>query len=727
MQSNLKQIKALCGIRLRLLWNTIRSRAGLGKIIGLSFAAFIMFIFTALGASDILEGIFKLPYSNILAEWTIGLLVIFAILVVFTGDLVSGHTLNTSQMSSDFHYLSTLPIPTTVLIFIKLFEKLITDYFGILFLLPGLIGISCYKAYSWNAFLVGFLMYFEVGILTGLLINLVMITLTRFFKTSTINNFFSIFGYVSAVITLIPFFVLSDFNPTYIPKIIEFIDYAQNYLAWLVAPIRWIAVPLLLSTPYCKEFGNITILWAILVVILTILFYSAVKHNWFAYAHSSKALSTKRPHKKLFSGLFHKEFLMLKSDFNLLVNAVLMPISIIIIEIYFIKQAFNFTSMYSVMNFIFASIIYFSMFGPINIIGYEGKSMTLLEAMPITPAKLIKKKFSFWCLMALGIFIPATISTFLIIKFDASTIALATIQTIAFTIGAVWIAVCLSAIFARYDTTVLQQRSTFVGKMAAMFLMTLLVHTKDFSWLNVFTVILFVTTAYLCYIKAKTCLAFRQDKEALSSDNHMMVNCFLLFLSFIAIETSITHFFKAFAPESDTGNWAWYLSLAFTLPFVIINRKKGSRVFPKASFTEFSKAILIAILSLAGAFFYLRNDSALFKLIWENVQQIINFGGYFFIPRQIWKSIILVLGTVFMTAFVKRAEEFFIADKNNMVKALGCLLITLITPSTLMPAILLYMVLIYFFSFRRSSTAICFYSAVPYFFLLFGYLLWGNL
>lgn len=725
MISNLKQIRALCAIRLRLLWNTIRSRSGLGRIIGLSFAAFIMFIATASGASDLLQGIYQLPFANLLAEWTIGLLVFYAILIVFTGDLVSGHTLNTGQMSSDFHYLSTLPIPTTSLIFIKIFEKLITDYFGILFLLPALIGISCFKAYTWNGFLAGFLIYVETGIVTGLLINLVLIALSRFFKPSTINNFFSIFGYVSAIVTLIPFLLLSDFNPVYIPKILEILDYAQTYAGWLIAPIRWIATPLLLSTPFCIEFGKLTILWFALTVILTTLFYSAVKNNWFGYAHSRKALTGKVSRKRLFSGLFHKEFIMLKSDFNLLVNAVFMPISIIIVEIYFMKQVFSFTSMYSVMNFIFGSIIYFSMFGPINIIGYEGKSMTILEALPITPAQLIKKKFSFWCILALIIFVPATIATFRIINFDTHTTIIATLQAIAFTSCAVWLTVCLSAIFAQYDTNVLQQRSTFVGKMAAMSLLTLLLNAKTLTYLNTFTILLFITIAYLCYIKAKAYLAFRQDKEALETDNHLMLNAFLLFLSFIALETTITHTFLALSPDSDTGIWNWSLSLPLILPFVILNRKKRNAIFPKTSLPEMLKAVLIALCSIAGTVLYLKASNTILDPIREDAQQIIDFCRYLIIPTSFWKLILVLLGTTFMTAFTKRAEEFFVSDKSLMVKALGCLLMTLASPPALMPAVLFYMILIYIFSIRRDSTAICTYSAILFYLLLFIYLIWG--
>ncbi len=414
-------------------------------------------------------------------------------------------------MSSDFNYLSTLPLSPTILILTKVFERLITDYFGILFLLPAFIGISCYKAFTFNAIAAALLLYFEISFLIGLSINLVMICLTRFFKNSTINNFFSIFGYISALLTLIPFLMLSNFNPSHVPKVIETIDYLQTTLGCLLSPIKWMASTILYSTPFSMAFLKFSILWLITSAFLTFLFRLAIVNNWFAYVHSNKSVSSAHKGRRLFTGLFRKEFLMIKSDLNLLVNAILMPISIIAVEIYFLKRVFSFTSVDSIMNFIFGSIIYFSMFGPINIIGYEGKAISLLETMPISPARLIKKKYTFWVIIALIIFIPAAIITFRTLGFYWSITTNAALLTAAFTMASVWITVSLSAIFAKYDAKVLQQHSTFLGKMTAMALMSLLLPLKSLTWLNFYSLLVFIVLAQLCYTKAQTLLVFRQD------------------------------------------------------------------------------------------------------------------------------------------------------------------------------------------------------------------------
>lgn len=719
-----KQVIALFSVRLKLYLNNIRSKAGLGKIIGMSLAALIMVLATASAASDTLDSIYKLPFANIIAEWGIGFLALYAIFVVFTGDLVSGHTLNTGQMSSDFHYLATLPISPTVLILTKLFERLITDYFGILFLLPALIGVACYRAYTVNSFLVAILLFFEISITIGLLINLANIFLMRFFKKSTRNNFYSIFGYISAILTLIPFLLLSNFNPAHVPIILEKIADIQDRAEWLIVPIRWLAVPLLKSTPFCIEFLKITILWFILSAILTILFHIAVKNNWFTYAHSSKSVSKSIFSKKLFSGIFWKEWLMLKSDLNLLINALLMPISVIAIEIYFLKQVFSFTSMSSVMNFIWGSIVYFSLFGPINIIGYEGKAISLLESMPISPSEILKKKYYFWVLVALIIFVPSTIITFKVLSFDWLVTTEATVLTIIFTLASVWSTVCCSAIFAKYDTLVLQQHSTFLGKMAAMFLMSLLLPIKNASWLNFYSLLVFVSLTSLCYIKAQNSIAFRQDKDFLNSETNLVINSLLLILSFVAMENNIRQLFYSIVPDVNTGIWSWALSIAAMFFFFIIFRRKSTPILPKITTKNFVKTISSSLISLIFSYcYFLLNPNSLLN-IKEDISQIIDFFSIIRVMKPLWTIIVFFILVVFMISVIRRIEENLFGKASHLVfNILGILLAILISTQNLYIPVAIFMLMLLFFKDKENNHALFFYSSVVYYSILFTYII----
>ena len=728
LKRTLKQIQALCVVKLRLLFNTIFSKSGIGKTIGIGISTLIMILATASGASDLLNEIYQLPFANLIAEWGIGFLVLYGIFVVFTGDLVSGHTLNTGQMSSDFHYLTTLPIPPTILIFTKQFERLITDYFGILFLLPGLIGISCYRAYTFKAFLAAILLYLEISFIIGLFINLLNICLTRFFKPSTINNFYSIFGYVSAILTLIPFLMLSNFNPSQVPWVLEKIAYLQDNYEWLMLPIKWAAAPLLYSTPFCVEFLKITILWLILSGVLMFLFHLAVKNNWFAYVHSNKSSAKSVKSHKLLKGLIWKEWLMMRSDLNLLVNAILMPISIIAVEIYFLKQVFSFTSMYSVMNFIFGSIIYFSLFGPINIIGYEGKTIALLESMPITPAQLIKKKYFFWVCVALIIFIPSTIVTFRVLNFDWEVTLEATAMTALFTIASVFATVCFAGIFARYDTVVLQQHSTFLGKMTAMAVMSILLPIKNYSWLNFYTLLIFLLITSLCYIKAQACIAFRQDKESLLSENNMMINCFLLLLSFVAIENNFQQFFYSIIPQINTGIWSWCLSLAITYFFMFIARKKSTPFFPKITNKATLRTIYITIISVITTIGYFTFFPNILKSVKADFAQIIEFFSIISIIKPLWSFIVLFMIVTFITAIVRRIEEnFFTKSCNLACNVLGVLLAVLLSTKNLMIPTFVFMITLQLLKDKKNNHAIVLYSSLIYFSVLYSYLIWSSI
>jgi hypothetical protein len=415
---------------------------------------------------------------------------------------------------------------------------------------------------------------------------------------------------------------------------------------------------------------------------------------------------------------------MLKSDLNLLINAILMPISVIAIEIYFLKQVFSFTSMYTVMNFIWGSITYFSLFGPMNIIGYEGKAISFLELLPITPSQLIKKKYAFWVLIALIIFIPATIITFRILSFDWNTTIEATILTILFTLASVWVTVSLSAIFANYETKVLQQHSSFIGKMAAMFIMSILLPIKTLNLLNFYSLMVFISITYACYLKAQSCIAFRQDKEALLSNNYQMLDCLILFLSFIAIENNLKQFFVSVIPNTNTGIWTWCLSLSAMFFFVLLAKKSDTPYFPKIDLKNSIKIICVSSLSLITTYLYYMFNTKSWLVLKSDIIQIVDFFSIISIIKPIWSIIVFILLTIFMVAIVRRIEEnYFNKYSNYYTYILGILLTLLISTKNLMIPVLLFTVILQIFKDKESKHSIVLYSSLIYFSALFFYLI----
>ncbi len=376
------------------------------------------------------------------------------------------------------------------------------------------------------------------------------------------------------------------------------------------------------------------------------------------------------------------------------------------------------------MNFIFGSVIYFSLFGPMNIIGYEGKSISILESMPISPSKLIKQKYYFWVVVALTIFIPSTIITFKFLNFDWLITLKATFMTFLFTSASVWVTVCLSAIFARYDTVVLQQHSTFFGKMATMSLISIILPVKNISWLNFYSVLIFILLTYLCYLKAQYCLAYRQDKEGLSSENYLTINCFILLMCFVAIENNIRQFFISLVPDSNTGIWSWCLSLFAIYFFMIIAKKKETPLVPKLTGKSFLKIISISVISIILTYGYFVFDSNSLVILKSDIAHIIGTFSLINIIKPICSVIFFLLFSSFLTAVIRRIEEnFFTKSSNFYIKLLGGLLAILLVTNKLMFPIMLFVITLQLFKDKENRHSIVFYSSVIYFSSLFAYLI----
>ena len=253
-----------------------------------------------------------------------------------------------------------------------------------------------------------------------------------------------------------------------------------------------------------------------------------------------------------------------------MINALLMPITLIILEIYFLKEVFSFSNPSAVLNMIFGSVIYFCMFGPVNSIGYEGKAISLLETLPISPRHLLVKKFTFWGTIAELIFMPSAAIVLHQMKFNFQTVLEGTAATGLFTIACVAATISISAIFPNFDSKILQQRSTLTGKFAALGIMLLLIPVKSLDLINIFNLTVFVTILALIWIKAETSLFFRLDSQAKKTDSNLVVNTLLLFCSFAACEISVLQFFRAVAPGMDTGMWNWFLTAVIFLPITIL-------------------------------------------------------------------------------------------------------------------------------------------------------------
>lgn len=664
MPESLRITAILCRLKVRLLINSLKNWASAGKTIGIGISVILTAFFINSGAADVINMLRMLPYAELLLDWLLGGMIVYVIFLVFTGDLLTGHSLNTGQMSTDFNYLQSLPVPPTGLIIVKLFERVITDYLGIIILFSGFLGLACRNGFTFEGLMLAFCLYLEISLLIGLIINLSMIFMTRFFRLTTINNIFSLLSYCSAFLSIVPYLVISNFLPETLDFVVSYLDVLNETVFVYLLPVQWLATSLL-SASFCDEFFYFSGFWAACMLIGTIFFSLAIGWNWFNYAHGNNVRQSNYG-KRFFRGLYHKEVMLLKGDFNLLINALLMPITLIILEIHFLKEVVSLTTPAAILNIVAGAIIYFCMFGPVNAIGYEGRTISLLEALPLPPQTLLANKSIFWTAIAECIFVPATIASMVKMGFSTGIIIEGTCYVALFTAACVWAAVLISAIFPCFDSKILQQRSTFAGKLAALALMLLLVPAKNLSATSIYSITIFVCIFGLIANKAVNILLFRLDDEARSSQTQKIVDTMIFFLAMAGCEISITHCFTALAPAIDTGMWNWMITAAVFFPasliLLLMNRQPAandqicSKTGSKLSWLIIPLQTAIILLISNHYFAQHPEIAAEFK---SDLAQITDLARAFSVSLPVWKSVLAIMATVFGSALTCLALQGF--------------------------------------------------------------------
>lgn len=557
-------ISVLFRLKLRLIYNQLINWNSAGKV----FSGFIGVILMILGVSSVSIELFdmlkQMPGTELIMDWLVAAILTYTIFLIFTGDLITGHTLNSGQMSQDFSFLCSLPISATSLIAVKLFERFITDYLGALILLSGFIGVVCREGLNPQGIIMSLMLYTQISLAVGLGINLVLIMLQRFFRAATINNFFSVLGYFSAFLTFVPYLIVSSYPADSIKWIYENLDFLNATFFRFALPAKWLGI-CFIKASFCNEFFLFTLFWIAAMIIGCFLFYLAVQSNWLHYSHSAGRVRSNEK-SRLFSGWLQKELILVTRDFNLAINAILMPLSIIVLEIYFLRSILNFSSLNSLLNIISGAVIYFCMFGPVNAIGSEGKAITILETIPMQPSEILRRKYFFWLMVAEMIFIPATITAAYLLNHNHSAIITAAATSAIFTAACVWVAISISAIFAVYDSKMLQQRSTLAGKLAGLAIMLLASPVKGFSINELKIVIIFICIGLLLDMKARICMFHRLDLQSQNSTTNARINFLLLIFITAGIEAGITSFFSAVAPGTDTGYWSTAIAMTIAAP-----------------------------------------------------------------------------------------------------------------------------------------------------------------
>lgn len=568
MFNDLNSFFAICRLKNKITLNTLKAKANSGKAFGLIIFAICCIWAVSDFSSEATSKLLFMPYGTDIIKLLFSFIVLCLCFITFTGDISLGHTFETGQLSKDFIFLKSMPIKPFTLIASKLYERFISDYFGFMVMFSFFIGISCRNGINFWGICVSTVLYVQLSLFIGLLINVLMLVLSHFFKKTTTENIFSAIGYISAFSILIPFLFFNSQPQQTLNKIAEIIKSCGDIPDILFAPFVWVA-ECLIQSKFCFEFVKFSLFWLVLMAIGCYAYSLAMKHNWFNLIVTNKVYTKVAYKSGWFKGIIGKEFKLLKSDFNMLFNAICMPITVILVEIYLMKNTFSFTSINSIRYMIFGSIIYFCMFGPINCVGGEGRSISLLEAMPISAEKFILNKFLVWFLLAEFIFIPTSFLAVYLLRFPIVINIKITLSVFVFTAICVLGAVLLSAISANYNAKSFPQRSSIIAKPAVMAMLFVAIFINSFSKLDILSLVGFLSLILLTWKKACLCLKHRLDDEVLELKVRKINYCLFLFSYFSAVVT-MQQIFEALIPGVNTSHWSYSFPLIVVAPLTIM-------------------------------------------------------------------------------------------------------------------------------------------------------------
>ncbi len=563
----------LCKVKLRIFANTLKAKVT-GKRAVLIFCAAVFLILTiGTAVSDLFkmaEGV--AATQTLLLEWIIGFIVVYAIMIVFVSDLLTGHTINAGQMSSDFDYLTTLPVPPASLFCVKTFERFAIDYIGAMILLTGFLTATCRNGITLTGITLSLILFAQISTLIGTIINLIMLALRRYLPVTSINNFFSFFGYLAGFAIFIPYLLIDQSSGPIGYYLADFIRQYQD-VVFALKPVRWLGATLYRGG-FVTEFWQFSGLWLAAMLFCGMLLYRALDAGALAI-RKTRSNHRRQRQESLFTGLIQKDYLLLQSDYNIRINALLMPVTLIIVNVLITREAFELMSVNAGLNMIYAGIIYFCMFGPTNAIGSEGRTIALLETLPLHPQQILKRKFAFWLTVSSLVFLPLAAGTAWFMEFDLVTALRVVLMTFLLTCASVWAALQFSAIFPAFDSKMLQQSSSIWAKAGGFFLLLMLVPIKEFSLLNFYSLLIFVLIVLFLNMKARLLLFYRLETSQHEGPRQEWFNFMLLGLAFLGAEATIKQLFLAVVPGVDTGFWSWVLPLLFVTPLLLLTAILG--------------------------------------------------------------------------------------------------------------------------------------------------------
>ncbi len=554
-------------MKARLLWQSLHSWRSRWSLFVMALMAVGLAIVLGLGSLDFLAMVERL-FLGEAVRWLLAFGLLYLVLLVFTSDLIMGHTLNAGQLSTDHAFLATLPIPPLALLGLRIFERVVTDWPGLLFLWSAFVGVACREGLRAGPFLVATFLFVQVQSLLVLTVILLSALLHRMARPATVNNFFSLFGYLSAFVALLPHVAVGSHPREALTWLFFNFTRWQATVSFVLQPARWL-IDVLLDGPGSASFMAWQGCWLAGLGLGAGLYLAMGRAHWFTWVHPGLAMRPTRSSSWL-PGLLRKDFLLLRSDFNLLSNSLFMPVTIIVMQVLVFRDHLTTFTLSHAMNMLAAAALYFCLFGPLNAVGSEGQAISLLETLPLSPSTFIGNKTLFWSLVAESFFLPTALGIGWYLGLDQADRGILVAWLAGLIPALVWVAVCLSAIFPRFEGKVLQQRSTFEGKVLAPLAMGLALPLKDISLGSLIGGIIFLLLAFSLHAKATETLATRLDPERSLAPRFRAADAFLAILAVMGLQSFAWQIARTVSADLAASLWPWYA--AYGIAMIVLAR-----------------------------------------------------------------------------------------------------------------------------------------------------------
>lgn len=565
--------RSLIALKTRLILNSALSRGTWGIAIILVISAIVCWsgYQVSLDVCRFLEDFHRnFPAVSFDLKWILAVILAYLVLFTILGDLLLGHTLNITQSDSDYNFLAVLPVPPMSLLAGKLYERTITDFSAPILLLSTMAGVAFIEGFRAGRMLILLTIYIQLELLIGLFIIILTAMLRRAFKPSNVNNLFSILNYMTILFVTAPSIMIGN-DPNhaiswFVTKLQSRAEIIQN----LLTPFKWVVDSVVSGD--LIALANWTTLWIISILLGSIIFAGIYRLNWLNFVHSGgKYISSHG--RRILKGIYRKDILLLKNDFNILTNGLLIPITVICILFYQIRNSgadiIELATPTRIMFFFGFAIIYFCMFGPMNAIGSEKGGITLVETLPIRPGTLIHRKTIFWFFLLWTFFLPIIIASAIYLKYPFSVILTLVCRLVPTSLCWIWLGVSMSVLFAVYDGKILQQSSTISGKLLAFAAMLSLLPSMNLEFSSALPVLSFVGLCIALHLKAVSHLEARTDKNRLYEGKFTIKDAILIGLVTALIKSLFYRIHTLVSGENSGYGWTLWISY-FSIVIIMI-------------------------------------------------------------------------------------------------------------------------------------------------------------